>query len=297
MRVARRQRDRRRDEAGVEQEVDRRGADQRAGQRGERHRRAGAAEQPEREAGALHRDDQRRDAEQRAIERVRAPCLFRWHWLNALPAATSIVSCGPSSSSDAKSTAYDTDIVEPLVVSGSVDLERRRHRREQQQREEQQAADRTWTCGQAHDRTSRRPTRPPRSTYTAGGRRQLRSSVDPRRRRHPVVAPVFLEHRPEHLIEVFAAAPDRSAQDAFLHRAQLAQRAVGAPVLQQHARLEPVRAERAERERSDQARGFEEDAAAARRRRERALPFRGFEARIELTDLQDADDGRAPPPA
>ena len=48
--------------------------------------------------------------------------LFRWHWLNALPAATSIVSCGPRSSSDAKSTAYDTDIVEPLVVSGSVTL-------------------------------------------------------------------------------------------------------------------------------------------------------------------------------
>ena len=44
--------------------------------------------------------------------------LFKWHWLKALPAATSIVSCGPSSSSDAKSTAYDTDIVEPLVVSG-----------------------------------------------------------------------------------------------------------------------------------------------------------------------------------
>src|SRR3954470_18957890 len=44
--------------------------------------------------------------------------LFRLHWLKALPAATSIVSCGPSSSSDAKSTAYDTDIVDPLVVSG-----------------------------------------------------------------------------------------------------------------------------------------------------------------------------------
>ena len=44
--------------------------------------------------------------------------LFRWHWLNALPAATSIVLCGPSSRSDAKSTAYETDIVEPLVVSG-----------------------------------------------------------------------------------------------------------------------------------------------------------------------------------
>ena len=35
------------------------------------------------------------------------------HWLYALAAATSIVSFGPSSSSDAKSTAYDTDIVEP----------------------------------------------------------------------------------------------------------------------------------------------------------------------------------------
>jgi hypothetical protein len=55
-----------------------------------------------------------------------------------------------------------------------------------------------------------------------------------------------------------------------------------------------VRAERAERERSGETRGFEEDAAAARRRCERALPFRGFKARIELTDLQDADDVRAP---
>src|SRR6185436_10551014 len=44
------------------------------------------------------------------------------HWLHALAAATSIVSFGPSSSSDAKSTAYDTDIVEPLRASGSVTL-------------------------------------------------------------------------------------------------------------------------------------------------------------------------------
>ena len=47
---------------------------------------------------------------------------FRLHCANALPAATSIVSCGPRSSSEAKSTAYDTDIVDPLVVSGSVTL-------------------------------------------------------------------------------------------------------------------------------------------------------------------------------
>src|SRR6266850_4368895 len=40
------------------------------------------------------------------------------HWLQALMAATSIVSLAPSSSSDAKSTAYDTDIVEPPEASG-----------------------------------------------------------------------------------------------------------------------------------------------------------------------------------
>ena len=44
------------------------------------------------------------------------------HWLHALAAATTIVSFGPSSSSDAKSTAYDTDIVEPLRASGRVTL-------------------------------------------------------------------------------------------------------------------------------------------------------------------------------
>src|SRR5688572_28913353 len=44
------------------------------------------------------------------------------HWLHALTAATSIVSFGPSSSSDAKSTAYDTDIVDPERASGSVTL-------------------------------------------------------------------------------------------------------------------------------------------------------------------------------
>ena len=44
------------------------------------------------------------------------------HWLHALTAATIIVSFGPSSSSDAKSTAYETDIVDPLRASGSVTL-------------------------------------------------------------------------------------------------------------------------------------------------------------------------------
>src|SRR5438045_225227 len=44
------------------------------------------------------------------------------HWLHALTAATIIVSFGPSSSSDAKSTEYDTDIVDPLRASGSLTL-------------------------------------------------------------------------------------------------------------------------------------------------------------------------------
>src|SRR5450830_970004 len=44
------------------------------------------------------------------------------HWLNALTAATIIVSLGPSSSRDAKSTAYDTDIVEERRASGRFTL-------------------------------------------------------------------------------------------------------------------------------------------------------------------------------
>ena len=44
------------------------------------------------------------------------------HWLNALAAATIIVSLGPRSSSDAKSTAYDTDIVDDRRASGRFTL-------------------------------------------------------------------------------------------------------------------------------------------------------------------------------
>ena len=44
------------------------------------------------------------------------------HWLHALVPATSIVSSAPSSRRDAKSTAYDTDIVEPPEASGRFTL-------------------------------------------------------------------------------------------------------------------------------------------------------------------------------
>src|SRR5689334_13471216 len=106
-----------------------------------------------------------------------------------------------------------------------------------------------------------------------------------------MVAPVLLEHRPEHLVEVIAAAADRTTQHAFLRGAKFAECAVRAAVLQQHARFESMRPKRAERERADQARSFQEDAAAARRWRERAFPFSGFKTGIELPHLQKSDDG------
>src|SRR5687768_18136300 len=50
------------------------------------------------------------------------PFIPKVHWLHALATATSIVSCGPSRISAAKSTAYDTDMVDPLLVSGRLTL-------------------------------------------------------------------------------------------------------------------------------------------------------------------------------
>src|SRR6185295_3159529 len=49
-------------------------------------------------------------------------CVRNVHWLYALAAATIIVSLAPRSSRAAKSTAYDTDIVDPLLASGRLTL-------------------------------------------------------------------------------------------------------------------------------------------------------------------------------
>ena len=57
-------------------------------------------------------------------------------------------------------------------------------------------------------------------------------------------APVLVQDRPQRLVEVFAVAEERLAQDAFLHRADLAQRAVAATVRDRRPGLEPVRADR-----------------------------------------------------
>ena len=50
--------------------------------------------------------------------------------------------------------------------------------------------------------SSVRPIAMTRADVEAGRDAGARSSVDPRRGRHPVIAPVFLQQRPQHLIEV-----------------------------------------------------------------------------------------------
>ena len=64
--------------------------------------------------------------------------------------------------------------------------------------------------------------------------------------------PVLVENRPQRLIQVLAVLQERLAKDAFLHGADLPQRAVAAAVADRRARLEPVHADRLEREADDQ---------------------------------------------
>src|ERR1700731_2116093 len=106
----------------------------------------------------------------------------------------------------------------------------------------------------------RQPGSPP--ARSAGPTPEALSSMNSRGGRHPVVIPVFLEHGPQHLIEVLAAVADRSPQYALLNGAQLAQGAVGAAILKQAPRFEPMRAHVGEGERADQTRGFDENAGA-----------------------------------
>src|SRR3954447_19222371 len=73
-------------------------------------------------------------------------------------------------------------------------------------------------------------------------------------------SPVLRENRPERLIEVLAVAQERLAQDALARRADLPQRAVAAAVQHRRPRLEPVRADRVERELHDELRAVAEHA-------------------------------------
>ena len=63
--------------------------------------------------------------------------------------------------------------------------------------------------------------------------------------------------RPQRLIEILAVPQERSTQHAFLHGAQLSERAVAASVAERRTRFEPVHAEHVEREAQDEFRAVE----------------------------------------
>src|SRR3954466_214749 len=102
-------------------------------------------------------------------------CVRNVHWLNALAAATSIVSFAPSSSSAAKSTAYDTDIVEPLVASGRLTL--KADASDEQPRSTANSTGLAIVCGANHAKV----TTPPASTVPTRSRAGMgRSFITPR---------------------------------------------------------------------------------------------------------------------
>ena len=105
-----------------------------------------------------------------------------------------------------------------------------------------------------------------------------------------MVAPVFLQHRPQDLVDVFAALPHRPTQDAFLDGAELPQCSVRAAVRNGNARFEAMRSERPECQRADQAGRLDEDARTASGRHDGALTHHGFERRVELPYLNESDD-------
>src|SRR5204863_6357345 len=60
--------------------------------------------------------------------------------------------------------------------------------------------------------------------------------------------PVFVQDRPERLIEILAVLEERLAKQSFLHGAHLLERAVSASVAHRRACLQPVNADGVERE-------------------------------------------------
>ena len=82
------------------------------------------------------------------------------------------------------------------------------------------------------------------------------------------------------------------AQDQFLHRAKLAQRAVAATIDERGAGFEPLDAEHVEGEVEREVRRFDEHSVAPVGRPEGKAPLRGTEAGFELANLDKADRSR-----
>src|SRR5439155_7520514 len=105
----------------------------------------------------------------------------------------------------------------------------------------------------------------------------------------PKRAPIGVDDGVERLIQIAAVAQQRLAQQAFLHGADLLERAVAAAVEDRRARFEAADAHRVEYELEDQLRAVLEDAGAPEGRSERESPLRGVEAVTEIANLEDAD--------
>src|SRR5687768_7451426 len=100
------------------------------------------------------------------------------------------------------------------------------------------------------------------------------------------LAPLLREDRPQHLIEKLAVLQERTAQHAFLHGAEFAQRAVAAPVGYRRARFEPAHVEYLNRKVHHHAPSINEHARAPELRAERKAPFGRLERWFELANLE-----------
>src|SRR3954469_7913858 len=101
--------------------------------------------------------------------------------------------------------------------------------------------------------------------------------------------PVLGENRPQSLIQVLAVLQEGLAKDAFLHCADLAERAVAAPVADRGPRLEAMHTDLFERETDQHLGAFLEHAGAPVRRSDRKAPLRRAEAGLQLAQLEDPD--------
>src|SRR5207245_10293531 len=101
--------------------------------------------------------------------------------------------------------------------------------------------------------------------------------------------PVFVDDRPEHLIQVLAVLEERSPEHAFLHGADLSRRAIAAAVPDRRARLDSMYAHHLEREFEHELRPLEKEARAPVGRPDREAPLRPAEPGLERPDLEKAN--------
>ena len=94
-------------------------------------------------------------------------------------------------------------------------------------------------------------------------------------RRAAAGQPVDVEDRPEHLIVDQPILTERAAKDCFVHCADLAKRAVAAAVADCRPRLEPLHADRAEREVQRVGGTLEKQSSSPERPAQRKTPLPG----------------------